>query len=70
MRNRSIDADDEIEVLYDSRRVGKVMLILGEIVQLHAMRRASHLGRRWTFLQRDELHSRYFAKRRQCLESD
>ena len=70
MRNRGIDANDEIEVLYDSRCIGKVMLILGEIVQLHAERRASRLGRRRTYLQRDELHPRYFAKRRQRVEGD
>src|SRR6516162_2782759 len=70
MRNRGIDADDEIEVLYDSRRVGKVALIVGEIVQFHAMRRMGRCGRGWSNLQRDELHPRYVAKRRQRVESD
>jgi len=37
MCNRSIDADYKIEAVYESRRVGKVMEILGEIVQLHAL---------------------------------
>ena len=46
MRNRSIDADDQIEVMDQRRRVGKVMQILGEIVQLHTVRRMGCLSRR------------------------
>src|SRR5215469_16848832 len=70
MRNRSIDADYKIEAVYESRRVGKVMEILGEIVQLNTARRTSRLHRRRTFLQRDKLYPRYFAKRRQRVEGD
>ena len=64
MRDCRIDADYEIKALDESRRVGKITYILGEVVKLHAARRASRLGRRRTFLQRDKLHARYFAKQR------
>ena len=70
MRDRRIDADDEIEVLDESRRVGKVMQIVGEIVQLHAARWTGRLSRRRTFLQRDEADPGYVAERRQSVESD
>ena len=35
VRNRGVDADDEIEVLHESRGVGKIVQILSEILQLH-----------------------------------
>jgi len=46
MHNGRIDADDQIEVMDQRRRVGKVMQILGEIVQLHTVRRMGCLSRR------------------------
>ena len=69
MHNGRIDADDQIEVMDQRRRVGKVMQILGEIVQLHTVRRMGCLSRR-PLLQRDELHPRYFAKQCQPVESE
>jgi hypothetical protein len=70
VHNRGIDADDEIEVVDQRPRVGKVVEILGEIVQLQTGRRTSRLGRLLAFLQRDELHARYVAERRQCGKGD
>ena len=70
MCDRRIDADYEIEGLDESRRVGKVMQVVGEILQLHAARWTGSLSRRRTFLQRDEADAGYVAKRRQSVESD
>ena len=67
MHNGRIDADDQIEVMDQRRRVGKVMQILGEIVQYRA---ADGLPQPPAFLQRDELHPRYFAKQCQPVESE
>src|ERR1700736_1111230 len=70
MYDRRIDADYEIQDLDEIRRVGKVMQVVGEILQLHAARWTGSLSRRRTFLQRDEADAGYVAKRRQSVESD
>src|ERR1700720_4801114 len=70
MWDRRIDADYGVEGRDESRRVGKVMQVVGEILQLHAARWTGSLSRRRTFLQRDEADAGYVAKRRQSVESD
>jgi hypothetical protein len=69
MRNRRIDADDEIEVVDQGCRIGKIVKIFREIVHFHAARRTSRLERRWTCLQRDKLYPRYVAKCPQRVET-
>src|SRR4051794_18800998 len=70
MRHCRIDAYHQVEIVDEGRRIGKVMQILGEIMELHGRGWIGRFSRGRALLQREEPHARNIAKPRQCAESD